>query len=330
MSCHTPVCDGTFENIPIIDLEGAFSGDEALRRTLAQQIRMACTDVGFFYVKNHGIAQHCLDEVQKVNEEYYSLPSEEKMKLHHKTVPNFKGYSPPMEANIQPGNKGDLHEGFRIGWEEKCGDPVFQKASRDGVMTGANVWPDKPENFRTACMDYYHAALTVGKKLFYLFALALDLPEMYFDDKTVYSAATMRTLHYPPQPDAPDDKILGIGAHTDFVCFTILWQQAGLEALQVLNSREQWINVPPLPGTLVINLGDQFARWTNDVFKSTVHRAANKNTVDRYSIALFFGTDYEVNIEPIYTCVTAERPATYPAITAGEYVRQRLKAMYNE
>ncbi|KAG1854112.1 hypothetical protein C8R48DRAFT_722353 [Suillus tomentosus] len=328
MSCE-PVRDGAFESIPIIDLEDAFSEDEALRRALAQQIRMACMDVGFFYVKNHGIAQHCLDEVLRVNKEYYSLPTEEKMKLHHKTVPNFKGYSPPLEANIQPGNKGDLHEGFRIGWEEKYEDPVVENASRDGVMAGANVWPDTPKDFRTACMDYYHGALTVGKKLFCLFALALDLPETYFNDKTVYSAATMRTLHYPPQPDAPDDKILGIGAHTDFVCFTILWQQIGLEALQVLNSREQWINVPPLAGTLVINLGDQSARWTNDIFKSTVHRAMNKNIVDRYSIALFFGTDYEVNIEPIYTCVTAEKPATYPAITAGEYVKQRLKAMYN-
>ncbi|KAG2054166.1 Clavaminate synthase-like protein [Suillus hirtellus] len=328
MSCE-PVRDGAFESIPIIDLEDAFSEDEARRRALAQQIRMACIDVGFFYVKNHGIAQHCLDEVFRVNKEYYSLPTEEKMKLHHKTVPNFKGYSPLLEANIQPGNKGDLHEGFRIGWEEKYEDPAVENASRDGVMAGANVWPDTPKDFRTACMDYYHGALTVGKKLFCLFALALDLPETYFNDKTVYSAATMRTLHYPPQPDAPDDKILGIGAHTDFVCFTILWQQMGLEALQVLNSREQWINVPPLAGTLVINLGDQFARWTNDIFKSTVHRAMNKNIVDRYSIALFFGTDYEVNIEPIYTCVTAEKPATYPAITAGEYVKQRLKAMYN-
>ncbi|KAG2337944.1 Clavaminate synthase-like protein [Suillus weaverae] len=330
MSCHASVCAGAFESIPIIDLEGAFSEDEALRRALAQQIRTACMDVGFFYVKNHGIAQQCLDEVLRVNKEYYSLPAEEKMKLYHKTVPNFKGYSPPMEANIQPGNKGDLHEGFRIGWEEKSVDPVVQKPSRDGVMAGANVWPDTPEDFRIACMDYYHAALAVGKKLFCLFALALDLPETYFNDKTLYSAATMRTLHYPPQPDAPDDKILGIGAHTDFVCFTILWQQMGLEALQVLNSREQWINVPPLPGTLVINLGDQFARWTNDIFKSTVHRAANKNMIDRYSIALFFGTDYEINIEPIYTCVTAERPAIYPAIAAGEYVRQRLKAMYHK
>jgi isopenicillin N synthase-like dioxygenase len=325
-----PVYGGAFESIPIIDLEDAFSEDEALRRALAKQIRMACTDVGFFYVKNHGIAQHCLDEVLRVNKEYYSLPTEEKMKLHHKSVAGFKGYSPLLEANIQPGNKGDLHEGFRIGWEEKSGEPVVQNTSRDGVMAGANVWPDRPEDFRKACMDYYHAVHAVGKKLFCLFAMALDLPETYFDDKTVHSAAMMRTLHYPPQPDAPDNNILGIGAHTDFVCFTILWQQTGLEALQVLNSHEQWINVPPLPGTLVINLGDQFARWTNDTFKSTVHRATNKNIIDRYSIALFFGTDYEVNIEPIYTCVTAERPAMYQAITAGEYVKQRLKAMYNK
>ncbi|KAJ8583594.1 Clavaminate synthase-like protein [Rhizopogon salebrosus TDB-379] len=330
MSCSRKAPDASaFESIPIIDLEGAFNQDEAVRRALAQQIRMVYMNVGFFYVKNHGISQDCLDQVLKVNKEYYLLSADEKMKLHHKTVPNFKGYSRPMDANIQPGNRGDLHEGFRIGWEEKSEDPRIQSASRDGVMAGANVWPDQPANFRLACLDYYHATLTVGKKLFGLFAMALDLPETYFDDKTMYSAANMRTLHYPPQPDALDDKVLGIGAHTDFTCFTILWQQAGIQALQVLNSHQQWIDVPPLPGTLVINLGDQFARWTNDVFKSTVHRACNRNAVDRYSIAMFFGTDYEVNIEPIYTCVSSENPAKYPAITAGEYVRQRLKAMYN-
>jgi len=284
--------------------------------------------IGFFYVKNHGISQDCLDEVLKVNKEYYSLSADEKMKFHHNTVSNFNGYSSPMEANIQPGNRGDLHESFRISWEERS--PRMPSASHDGVMAGANVWPDQPVNFRTACLDYYHASFAVGKKLFALFALALDLPETYFDDKTMYPAAAMRSLHYPPQPDALDDKVFGIGAHTDFMCFTVLWQQEGIQSLQVLNSHQQWINVPPLPGTLVINLGDQLARWTNDVFKSTVHRASNRNVVDRYSIAMFFGTDYEVNIEPIYTCVPSENPAKYPAITAGEYVKQRLRDMYNK
>ncbi|KAJ8581837.1 hypothetical protein M405DRAFT_697401, partial [Rhizopogon salebrosus TDB-379] len=76
--------------------------------------------------------------------------------------------------------------------------------------------------------------------------------------------------------------------------FSVLWQQEGIQSLQVLNSHQQWINVPPLPGTLVIDLGDQFARWTR---VSTVHPASGRNAVDRYSIAMFFGTDNEVNIQ---------------------------------
>ncbi|KAJ8581247.1 Clavaminate synthase-like protein [Rhizopogon salebrosus TDB-379] len=237
------------ESIPTIDLKDAFSPDEAMRRALAQQIRKACMTIGFFYVKNHGISQNCLDEILKVIQEYYSLSADEKMKFHHNPASNFNGYSAPMEANIQPGNRGDFNESFRIKWEEKS--PQTPSTSHDGAMAGANIWPDKPADFGNVCLDYYHASFTVGKKLFALFALALDLPETYFDDKTMYPAAAIRCLHYPPQPDV-DDKVLGVGAHTDFGCFTVLWQQEGIQSLQVLNSHQQWINVPPLPGTLVI------------------------------------------------------------------------------
>lgn len=86
-------------------------------------------------------------------------------------------------------------------------------------------------------------------------------------------------------------------------------------------------------------------QFSDDIFKSTVHRAVNRNGVDRYSIPLFFGTDYDVNIEvraylsakysaiemveqPIASCVSAERPARYGPVSAGEYVNQRLKEMY--
>jgi len=122
--------------------------------------------------------------------------------------------------------------------------------------------------------------------------------------------------------------VIGIGAHTDWECFTILWQEPGIQALQVLNSQKQWINAPPIEGTLVINLGDQFARWTNDVFKSTVHRAINRSGQRRYSIPLFFGTDYTVRLEPIPSCVSEDRPPRYEVITAGEYVKSRLDATY--
>jgi len=99
--------------------------------------------------------------------------------------------------------------------------------------------------------------------------------------------------------------------------------------LQVLNAKNEWISAPPIPGTLVINLGDQFARWTNDVFKSTVHRAINRSGVHRYSIPLFFGTDYDVKLEPIHSCISPDQPSKYEIITAGEYVKSRLEATWN-
>jgi len=176
---------------------------------------------------------------------------------------------------------------------------------------------------------FSYVAVKLGKSLFPLFAQALNLPENFFDDKTQHSAALMKLLHYPPQSGAVDERIIGIGAHTDWECFTILWQEPGIQALQVLNSEQKWIDVPPVPGTLVINLGDQFARWTNDTFKSTLHRAINRSGVRRYSMPLFFGTDYNVRLEPIPSCVSPERPPKYEVITAGEYVKSRLQATYH-
>ncbi|KAH7909677.1 2OG-Fe(II) oxygenase [Hygrophoropsis aurantiaca] len=326
MSLASSVSATAFNAIPIIDLSQA-NGSNDQRKALALQIQKACIDVGFFYIENHGIPQPIIINILSAIQAYFALPLETKMKLHHKTTPNFKGYSPLLDANIDPaaGTQGDLHEGFELGWE-RLDSNADSKRKNDGVMTGSNLWPDEPAGFREAMLGYYHAAIAVGEVLFPLFALALELPERYFDDKTKNSAAIMRTIHYPPQNNPKD---VGIGAHTDFECFTILYQQSNVQALQVLNADKKWINAPPIDGTLVINIGDQLARWTNDVFKSTVHRAINVPGVERYSIPLFFGTDYDVDIQPIPSCVSTERPAKYEAITAGEYVKQRLEAMYN-
>ncbi|KAH7928743.1 2OG-Fe(II) oxygenase [Leucogyrophana mollusca] len=319
MSLASSASTAVFDSIPIIDLSSPN------RTQLALEIQSACINVGFFYVKNHGIPQHTIDAVLSAVQAYFALPYETKMKLHHKTTPNFKGYSAVLDANIDPaaGNKGDLHEGFELGWEKLDSAPHVKldtqdpKRANDGVMTGANIWPDEPAG---------HSAFKVGKALFPLFARALELPETYFDDKTKNSAAIMRALHYPAQTNPTD---IGIGAHTECVfCFTILYQQPGTQALQVLNADKKWIDAPPIDGTLVINIGDQLARWTNDVFKSTIHRAINAPGVERYSIPLFFGTDYDVNIEPMQSCVSIDRPPKYEAITAGEYIKLRLETMY--
>lgn len=317
---------GAFDGVPIIDIGHVSTPEE--RIALAQQIRDACMSVGFFYISNHGIPQETIDQVFSAIKVYFSLPLETKMRLFHREVSNFKGYEPVLDSNTDPGNKGDFHEAFEIGWEELVPKEHDEKRVNDGAMAGANVWPSEPAGFREACLNYYHAAVGVGKVLFHLFALALDLPETYFDDKTKNCSATMRFHHYPPQTGPEDDGIVGIGAHSDFECFTMLWQEPDIQALQLLNSEKQWINAPPIPGTLVINIGDQLARWTNDVFRSTVHRAINRTGVHRYSIPLFFSTDYHVQVEPMPTCVSPERPPKYEPVVAGEYIQQRLRDLY--
>jgi len=317
-----------FKHIPIIDLENITESDITRRRALADAMRDACINVGFLYVKNHGISDAVIDNALAASKRFFSLPTEQKAEIDIRKSMNYKGYTALLSSNNDPDNAGDMHEGFEFGWEEMQAKEFDEKRANDGAMAGANVWPRDVPGFREDVLTYYHAAVDLGKKLFPLFALALNLPENFFDDKTKNSAAIMRVLHYPPQSGPVDDRVIGIGAHTDFECFTILWQEPEIQALQVLNTQKQWIDAPPIPGTLVVNLGDQFARWTNDIFKSTVHRAINRTGVRRYSIPLFFGTDYDVKLEPIPSCVSPEMPAKYEVVTAGDYVQQRLKAAY--
>ncbi|KAJ6507495.1 2OG-Fe(II) oxygenase [Mycena vulgaris] len=319
--------DTPFKAIPVIDLSNISSTDPAVRRALVTEVKHACTHVGFFYVKNHGIPTEIIQRALALMRRFFDLPLDAKLEVENTKTPNFKGYSPVLSGNNDPNGAGDLQEGFEFGYEALAGEGAKTDDASD-VMAGANVWPAGLPELREAALEYYHSALNLGRLLFPLFALALDLPEDFFADKTKHSAALMRLLHYPPQFGEIDDRVIGIGAHTDWEVFTILWQEPGIQALQVLNSSKEWIDAPATEGTLVINLGDELARWTNDVFRSTVHRAINRSGVRRYSIPLFFGTDYDVRLEPIPSCVSAERPARYEVVTAGEYIKGRLQATY--
>ncbi|THU84463.1 Clavaminate synthase-like protein [Dendrothele bispora CBS 962.96] len=330
--------DSTFEEIPIIDLSAVSSTDPVKRRELADLIRDACINVGFFYINNHGIPNDVITAAVEAGKRFFTLPDHVKMDLDIHKTDNFKGYTALLGENTDPNGRGDLHEGFDIGWDsslifDTSSALLSDDATAGAAMTGTNVWPpeDVLPGFKEPVLAYYRAAVDLGRSLFPLFALALDLEEDFFKEKITKPAAIMRLLHYPPQKASTvekDGSVIGIGAHTDYECFTILWQDS-VGALQVQNTAGKWIDAVPIPGTLVVNLGDQFARWTNDVFKSTLHRAINKSGVERYSIPLFFGTNYDVLLEPIPSCVSEDMPAKYDVITAGEYVKSRLEATYS-
>lgn len=189
-------------------------------------------------------------------------------------------------------------------------------------MSGPNVWPDYPE-FKDTVASYYADILKLARRLIKLFALILDLPEDFFDQFVSTPGAMGRMIHYPPQA-ANDPEALGIGAHTDIECFTILCQGT-VPALQILNSKGEWIQAPPVPGTFVVNIGDMLARWTNDRFISTVHRVWNITGKERYSIPFFFGANYDAVITTLESCLT-DGQTKYEPVLAGDYVYKRLAA----
>ncbi|THG99102.1 hypothetical protein EW026_g3196 [Hermanssonia centrifuga] len=197
------------------DLGNISNPDPAIRKSLSDSIRDVCINVGFLYVKNHGIPDEVIGNALSASKEFFSLPLEKKKEVDNSKTPNFKGYNSVLSSVNDPDSDGDMHEGFEFGWEELVPKVNDEKRANDGVMAGANIWPTDPVDFRKAVLTYYHAAVELGRKLFPLFALALDLSEDFFEDKTRNAAALMRVLHYPPQTGPVDNRVIGIGAHTE-------------------------------------------------------------------------------------------------------------------
>ncbi|KAL7419268.1 hypothetical protein Q5752_006105 [Cryptotrichosporon argae] len=316
-----------FDAIPVIDLTDARSPDLAARQKVASAIHDACVNVGFFYVKNHRVDESVVAETFKQAHDFFAQPAAVKASVDISKSDMFRGFVGLLKENNDPKNKGELHEGYNLGLET-ADDPVHADVAGSGnLWPRPEVWPQATK-FRLAVLRYYAQVMALGQSLFPLFALALDLPESFFDDKTRKVAAIMRLLWYPALGDAAiDDLTPGIGPHTDFECFTIL-RQDDVPALQVQNMAGDWIDATYIPETFIINIGDQFARWTNDEFVSTRHRALPATTRDRYSIPFFFGCDPDVRMEPIPTCVSAERPNKYEVMTAGNYVHMRMAEVY--
>ncbi|PWR03774.1 isopenicillin N synthase family oxygenase [Meridianimarinicoccus roseus] len=313
-----------FDSIPVIDFGPMRGDDPAARNAVGEAVRNACTQVGFFYARNHGVPQAIIDATFDAAHRFFDLPLDRKQAISVEKSDAMRGYTPLLGENTDPENKGDLHEGFDLALDLPADDPDVAA----GVFGYApNQWPDGLDDFREPLTAYHGAARAFGERVFRAFALALELPEDFFLPKITKPMAHMRVLHYPDQSTATEEKQIGIGAHSDYECFTILCTD-DKPALQVLNSAGEWIQAPPIPGAFIVNVGDMMARWTNDYFQSTLHRAINQTGKRRYSIPFFFGVNSRETIEVLPSCQSQERPAKYAPITAGDYIRSRFDDTY--
>ncbi|UZE49248.1 isopenicillin N synthase family dioxygenase [Rhodopseudomonas sp. P2A-2r] len=312
--------------LPIIDISGLSSADPADRRGVAQELRRACLDKGFFYVKNHGIPETLVAQVFAEAETFFALPAADKLALDKAHSKANRGYEPLKAQTLEAGAPPDLKEGFYIGPEHAADDP---RVLAGKFNHGPNQWPaNAGPGFHDTMTDYFTALLGLGERLMRGIALSLDLDEDYFKDFCADPMATLRLLHYPPQQpgDAPEQR--GAGAHTDFGGLTLL-RQDNVGGLQVWDQESQgWVHAEPVPGTYIVNLGDMIARWTNDLYRSTLHRVINTSGRERYSVPFFYVGNYDHEVACIPTCLAAGEAPKYPPTTVEAHLRTMYARTY--
>lgn len=308
-----------FRSVPAIDIHGLFSDDPADRRAVADALGQAARDVGFFYVVGHGLSEALRAALLEQTQRFFALPSDTKMRYYIGKSDNHRGYVPPGEESPDP-SKPDAKEAFDLALELPDDAPEVTAGT---PMMGANVWPDLP-GFRDDVYAYYQAVFDVGRALMRGFALALGLPEQYFLDYVTRPPSQLRLIHYPYDPSAEDAQ--GIGAHTDYECFTLLLPTA--PGLEVMNGAGEWIDVPYREDALVINIGDMLEIWTNGAFVATSHRV-RKVAEERYSFPLFFAADYHTIVAPLPQRVAQDGEARYEPLAAGDHLWAQTIQTFN-
>lgn len=193
---------------------------------------------------------------------------------------NHQGYVPPGEEVLAGGGL-DHKESYDLGFDLRA------------APTAHDPWPELA-GFREEVLSYYREIMELGRRLMRVFSLALGEPENAFDGYTTNPPSQLRLLHYPEAPSAMD--MPGLGAHTDYECFTLLHTTS--PGLEVMNADGIWIDVPPIPGTLVLNIGDILEILSNGTFIATSHRV-RRVTEERYAFPLFYSFDYSTWIEPL-------------------------------
>ena len=304
--------------IPKIDISEI--EEKEFSRTLLQNFFSAYNTYGFGYIINHGIEKTLIEQLFQVSKQFHSQPLSEKMRvaLDH----NHRGYiaintSTDVNSKLADVKKPNQSESFMMMREDKSELP-------DVYLSGPNQWP-KLENFKEVLEKYTCNMTKLGRNLMRLALLSSgvkDLSVMHsLDPPTIW----LRLLHYPPiSKNSPSD-LYGSAPHTDFGCLTILAQDE-IGGLQVQTREGEWIDVPKLEGSFVVNVGDMLSRYTNGLLRSTPHRVINKSGKERFSCPFFFDPHTNAVVQPLKG---TGKPKFSP-INFGEFLREELEASYEK
>lgn len=315
------------DEIPVIDLAPFRHGGD--RAGVAALIGAACENLGFLVIGGHGIAPEVIDRAVAASLDFFHLPEAEKRRYQPEHTWFFRGYEAlggsALARSLGHETPPDLCELFRI---SRFDDPAVAAAAghHPGLeyFFAPNIWPERPAGLRPALLDYYRALEQLAADMMAAFALALGLPEGWFEPSIDHHITNLCVNWYPPQATPPRPGQLRRGAHSDYGSMTILYQDDAPGGLQVLTKAGEWADVPHRPGTFVVNIGDLMARWTNDRWVSTMHRVVNPGPAaagrERVSIPFFHQPNHDAVISCLPGCSSPDDPPRYEPMTSGDWV----------
>jgi len=286
---------------PTINIAGLLRAPDSATTEAAEAIHAACLDTGFFIVTGHGLDAE-IDSLFDAARAFFALAPE----VRERTPRNGRyGYIPHRRTAIDQSRASDNTEYLDIG----LGDEIELPAV---------------EGFTPAVRTYQAAAVTVAATLLRTLSVGLGTDPDYFADRMVHPQCRLRLLHYPEVEPGPDGRLPVPNApHTDYGLITLLATD-GVPGLEVKPIDLDWTPVVAPRGSLVINLGDMLARWTNDRYRSTPHRVVGPARGDRISIPFFINPDPSTMVDCIPSCLgTGERPR-YQPVTAGDFLASRI------
>ncbi|KAE8230342.1 hypothetical protein CF326_g4661 [Tilletia indica] len=323
-------------------------------------LRAALFEHGFFYLSDHGIPQDLIDTVFQLQADFFARPDGEK-RIGIDRSKNL-GWTPVQQERLdesRTSSAGDLKESFYVG------DGIVSQA---GTGTTQQGLPPSLERSRNDLEGLWQESRRVALEVLEGFAKAIGIQKGFFTPHHTGGLDRLRLIHYPPAPATlkqTEEGDIRASQHSDYGSCTLLFQKA-VGGLQVKlrptsaspneTQNSVWIDVPPRPGCLVVNVGDAVEFWTAGRLRSTVHRVrmpqSESEAQSRYSIAFFCQPDDRTTLDPALLqpqgqadeAISAERKAILTQLlrvkgiplsadgrppTGGEYLQARLAATYS-
>ncbi|CAB4476555.1 unnamed protein product [Rhizophagus irregularis] len=287
---------------------------------MSYEFKLPIIDISAFTIDSNSRT-----EKLKIAKQIYEACQEEKIKYSIANEDYARGYQ-RLGENVTRYKK-DWHEALDFYKPIPRTHPLVLK---NLPLRGENQWPENPSEFRAVFSEYIDYMLKLGALVMSAIALGLGLDENYFEKFLEESFWVMRVIGYPDLKNIADKDRVGVscGEHTDYGCLTFLNQDNTKEALQVQTKDGNWINADPLYGSFVVNIGDMLNIWTNDIYKSTLHRVIHKGDSYRVSVPFFYEPNYDAKIEPLEACLQIDPVKHHEPVVYGEHLLKKVSTNF--